>query len=36
MEETISGQKVVKRLPPQRAVLAAFRAENENVYRAGV
>ena len=36
MEEAISGQKVVKAFRRNDAVLAAFREQNEAVYRAGV
>ncbi len=36
MEESISGQKVVTVFRRSESVIAAFRAENENVYRAGV
>ncbi len=36
MEEALSGQKVVKAFRRNDAVIAAFRARNEEVYRAGV
>jgi len=36
MEEAISGQKVVKAFRRNDAVLAAFREQNEAVFRAGV
>jgi ATP-binding cassette subfamily B protein len=36
MEESISGQKVVKAFQRNDSVLRAFREENERVYRAGV
>src|SRR5262245_36741081 len=36
MEEAISGQKVVKAFGRNDTVLAAFREQNEAVYRAGV
>jgi ATP-binding cassette subfamily B multidrug efflux pump len=36
MEEAISGQRVVKAFRRGDAVLAAFRASNEEAYRAGV
>ncbi|MEZ4728753.1 MAG: ABC transporter ATP-binding protein [Caldilineaceae bacterium] len=36
MEEAISGQKVVKAFRRNDAVVAAFREQNEAVYRAGV
>jgi ATP-binding cassette subfamily B multidrug efflux pump len=36
MEESISGQKVVKVFRRNESVIAGFRASNEEVYRAGV
>jgi ATP-binding cassette subfamily B protein len=36
MEEAISGQKVIKAFRRNDSVLAAFREQNEAVYRAGV
>ena len=36
MEEAIGGQKIVTVFRRNESVLAAFRAENEKVYRAGV
>lgn len=36
MEESISGQKVIKAFRRNDAVLAQFRASNEAVYRAGI
>ncbi len=36
MEESISGQKVVKAFRRNESVIAAFRKSNEEVYRAGV
>ena len=36
MEESISGQKVVKAFRRNESVVAAFRQQNEAVYRAGV
>ena len=36
MEETLAGQKVITAFQRNDAAIAAFRAENERVYRAGV
>ena len=36
MEESIGGQKIVTVFRRNESVIQAFRAENENVYRAGV
>ncbi len=36
MEESIGGQKIVTVFRRNQSVIEAFRAENENVYRAGV
>ncbi|MEP7125654.1 MAG: ABC transporter ATP-binding protein, partial [Byssovorax sp.] len=36
MEESIGGQKIVTVFRRNQSVIEAFRAENENVYRAGI
>ena len=36
MEETLAGQKVITAFQRNDAAVAAFRAENERVYRAGI